>query len=334
MNGIAVSDRPASQSYYAVAGRLLFIGCSDHHLALRIERLFSGWQLTPVSSPDRSPDANIVFFYGDDLPGIPSKLGFTKFDVANGGRLYAADDFFYLTFENLLLHLEPVEGSETVNVAIWIKEPGPADAELGRVTSFAVCAALRRFGLFELHAAGVVAPNTTDGTLIVGPSGSGKSTLTLTLATAGWGYLSDDELLLSVAGEEVEARGFRKFFAVAPAAAGAGPAASVRPGLKTCFEPASVFPAPAVSSVTPRFVFFASLSGLKETQISRLSEPETMTRLIRACPWASYDMAVAAPHLQLFGRLARQVQGFELNGGTDLLAPNQASQIIRAACHA
>jgi len=152
------TDRP-SQSFYAVAGRLLFIGCSDRRLAGRIERLFVGWQLTPVSFPGRSADARIVFFYGDDLPGLPS--GCSQFEVANGGRLYAAADFFYLTFDNVLLHLEPVAGSDTVNVAIWIKEPGATDAELGRVTSFAVCAALRRFGLFELHAAGVVAPRPT-----------------------------------------------------------------------------------------------------------------------------------------------------------------------------
>ena len=103
----------------------------------------------------------------------------------------------------------------------------------------------------------------------------------------------------------------------------------MRPGdLKTCFEPESVFAAPAVSSVAPRFVFFASISGLQETRISPLSQAETMTRLIRACPWASYDTAVADAHLQLLSQLARQTHGFQLNAGTDLLAPDQASHII------
>jgi hypothetical protein len=326
-----VLDRPASQSFYAVAGRLLFIQNFDRHLAARIERLFAGWQLTPVSFPDRSPDVNISFFCGKDLPDIASDLTLMQFDVANGGRLYSAADFYYLAFENSLLHLEPCAGSDTVNVAIWLKQdPGPIDAELGRVTSFAVCAALRRFGLFELHAAGVVVPDTRDGVLIVGPSGSGKSTLTLELVKSGWGYLSDDELLLSVVGEEVVARGFRSFFAVASASAGA-----VGPGrIKTCFEPAGVFATSPISCVTPRYILFASVSGAKETQISSLDQAQTMTRLIRSCPWATYDTAVANAHLQLLSCLARQAQGFELNGGTDLLVPDQASRIIRAACHA
>jgi hypothetical protein len=332
MKGIQVLDRPASQSFYAVAGRLLFIQSFDRHLAALIERLFAGWQLTPVSSPQRSPDANIVFFRGKHLPEIPSAPGLSQFDVANDGRLYAAADFYYLRFENSLLHLEPRAASDIVDIAVWVKQiPGPTEAELARITSFAVCAALRRFGLFELHSSGVVLPQSNDGLLIVGPSGSGKSTLTLQLAKAGWGYLSDDELLLSVAGEEVEARGFRSFFALAPTAA----ATADGPGrLKTCFEPASVLATPAVLHVVPRFVLFASVSGANETRLSELGQAETMTRLLRACPWATYDTAVAGPHLQLLSRLARQAKGFELQAGTDILEPEQASRIIRAACHA
>lgn len=330
MIGIQVLDRPASQSFYAVAGRLLFIQVVDLHSAALIDRLFAGWQLTPVNFPDRGPDVNIVFFHGKHLPDIPSKCGFTKFDVANGGRLYAAGDSFYLRFANSLVHFEPRAGSAITDVAVWIKEsPRPSDAELARITSFAVCAALRRYGLFELHAAGVVAPDTDDGVLIVGASGSGKSTLTLNLATAGWGYLSDDELLLSAVGEEVETRGFRSFFAVAPDVASVGSAST----LKTCFEPAAVFDAPPVGRATPRFVLFTSVSREKETQLHKLGQAKTMSRLIRACPWATYDTAIAARNLKLLSQLARQATGFDLLAGTDLLEPGAASRIIRAACH-
>ena len=331
MKGIQVLDRPASQSFYAVAGRLLFIQAFDRHLGGLIERLFAGWQLTPVSLPDRSPDVKIVFFEGSDLPEIPA-LSLTQFDVAHGGRVYAAADFYYLKFKDSLLHFEPFAASrDRVDVAVWIRQPpGATDVELARVTSFAVCAALRRFGLFDLHAAGVVLPESNDGVLIVGASGSGKSTLTLQLATAGWGYLSDDELLLSATGEEVEARGFRRFFAVAPAANVDTPGGM----LKTCFEPANVFAAPAVSRVVPRFILFASITGEKKTQLRKLDQPETMTRLIRACPWATYDTATADRNLNLLSQLARQATGLELLAGTDLLQPGEASRIVRLACEA
>jgi len=323
MKGIQVLDRPASQSFYAVAGRFLFIQSFDRHLAASIDRLFAGWQVTPVSSPERNPDINLVFSRGEHLLEIPSADTLSQFDVAHNGRVYVSDNGYYLRFENSLLRLRE---SKPVDLSIEIQEP--PNVELARITSFAVCAALRRFGVFELHSAGVVIPQSHDAVLIVGPSGSGKSTLTLQLAKAGWGYLSDDELLLSIAGEEVEARGFRSFFALAAATAG-GSSQS-----KTCFEPASVFAAPAVSQAVPRFVFFTSVSGTNETRVSELSQAETMTRLLRACPWATYDTAVAAPHLQLLSRLARQAKGFELQAGTDILEPAQASRIISAECHA
>jgi energy-coupling factor transporter ATP-binding protein EcfA2 len=176
--------------------------------------------------------------------------------------------------------------------------------------------------MFEIHSAGVVAPNTGAGVLIVGPSGSGKSTLTLQLAHAGWGYQSDDELLLSLNGEEVEARGFRSFFALANAAAGANGE------MKTCFEPSDILAAPRIARAKPRFVLFTAIGDTDETYLRELTQPEIMTRLIRACPWATYDTAIAGANLQLLSRLARQVKGFDLRAGTDLLDPHRASQII------
>jgi len=89
-----------------------------------------------------------------------------------------------------------------------------------------------------------------------------------------------------------------------------------------------------VSRVVPRFVFFASISGAEQTQIAELPQAETMARLIRACPWATYDTTIAGANLKLLWRLARQAKGFDLAAGTDLLEPDQASRIIRAACQA
>ena len=197
--------------------------------------------------------------------------------------------------------------------------PESVDAELARVTSFAVCAALRRFGLFEVHSAGVVEPHSGKGLLIIGPSGSGKSTLTFQLATAGWPYLSDDEVLLSVNEGEVEARGFRSFFAMREIAG---------EGFKNIFEPAGVFSSARVSQVRPRWLLFTSISGENETRFVQLSQAETMTRLIRVCPWATYDTDIAGANLDLLSRLARQVTAFDLAAGSDLLQPTHAAELL------
>jgi hypothetical protein len=311
MKVIQVSDRPASQSFYEVAGRLLLIESLDLRLGDLIERLFNGWQLAPVSSPGRSPDIRIQFFCGA-LPEIPEHL--KRFEIAEGGQCYTDGADYYLALGNAMVHVR--NGS----AGVWISElPGQGDPRLARAASFAVCAALRRHGLFELHAAGMVQPGTEQGVLIIGPSGSGKSTLALQLARAGWPYLSDDELLLSLGEGAVEARGFRSFFAVRDPANG---------DFRTCFEPETAFGSSPRLSAVPGVLLFTSLTGEETTRLAGLTQAETMTRLLRACPWATYDAAIATPNLELLSRLVRQTRAFDLFASRDLLAAGFASDLL------
>src|SRR5688500_17759720 len=154
MEVIQVFDRPASRSFYTVAGRFLFIEAVDRRLAQLVQQLFAGWQLTPISPPAREAEIEIRFFTDEPGPDIPPNL--EQFDIAEGGRCYAEANAYYLQCANSLLRLRQ---EVPVRVDVWIRQaPHGVDAELARVTSFAVCAALRRFGLFELHSAGVVEP--------------------------------------------------------------------------------------------------------------------------------------------------------------------------------
>lgn len=316
MEVIQVFDRPASRSFYTVAGRFLFIEAVDLRLARLVQQLFSGWQLVPTSPPPRDAEIEIRFFGDEPGPDIPDNLN--QFDVAEGGRCYTEANAYYLQFDNSLLRLRQ---DFPVQVDVWIKQvPQGQDVELARVTSFAVCAALRRFGLFDLHSAGVIEPQSGAGVLIVGPSGSGKSTLTFQLATAGWAYLSDDEVLLSARDGRVKARGFRSFFAMRQAAGA---------GFRNVFEPADVFASARASHVVPRWLLFTAISGEKETRMVELSQAETMVRLIRASPWATYDTIVAGANLDLLSQLARQVKAFTLAAGTDLLEPRRAAESLK-----
>jgi hypothetical protein len=53
-----------------------------------------------------------------------------------------------------------------------------------------------------------------------------------------------------------------------------------------------------------------------------------MKRLIRYCPWASYDTAIAGANLEVLSRLARQTTAFELLAGRGLLEPGCASALL------
>jgi len=311
MEVIQVSGRPAFQAFFAVAGRLLFIESLDHELSNPVKLLFAGWQLTPVSVPDKSPDIHIRFFCGKQQPRVPSVLN--QFEIAGGGQCYTNGGELYLTLRDALLHLRE---TQPVAVDVWLA-PGPGDVLLATVASFAVCAALRRFGMFDLHSAGLVQPESGKSVVIVGPSGSGKSTLALQLAQAGWAYLSDDELLLSLNGGVVEARGFRSFFAVSSGAV-----------LKHCFEPDIALGLKRVSQASPGVVLFTGLRDASTSRFSRLTQAEGMMRLIRACPWATYDTSIASANLEVLSALAKQAVAVELFAGRDLLQPGYAAELL------
>lgn len=309
MESIQVFDRPASQAFYSVAGRLLFIESLNLELRNLIVGLFAGWQLTPVSLPDRSPDIQISFSCEALPQRIPRHLD--TFEIADGGKCYIDETGLYLELGGPVVHLE---NGGTVSVS-FTELPRLGDPLFGRAASFAVCAALRRFGLFDLHSAGVVEPQSAKAVLIIGPSGSGKSTLALQLVQSGWSYLSDDELLLSLRDGAVEARGFRSFFAISEAGA----------QFKRCFEPLG---SKRVEQAYADVLLFISRNGESRSQLSKLTQAQTMTRLITACPWATYDRSIAGANLELLSALARQANGFDLSAGRDLLEPGFAASFF------
>ena len=314
MEVIQVFDRPASQAFYSAAGRLLFTECFIPELRDLIVDLFSGWQLTPVSLPGRSPDIRISFSCGEAQQSIPRDL--EQFEIAEGGKCHTDGTELYLELGGAVVHLA---NQNSVDVS-FTELPRLRDPLFGRAASFAVCAGLRRYGLFDMHSAGVVEPESSKGVLIVGPSGSGKSTLTLQLGTSGWSYLSDDELLLSLDEGAVKARGFRSFFAVSQAGT----------RLKHCFEPEIVLGSKRTEHAVPGLLLFIRLNGELRSKLNGLTQTETMARLIRACPWATYDKSIAGANLELLSTLARQTRGFDLSAGRDLLEPGFAASFLAA----
>jgi hypothetical protein len=322
------SDRPASLSCYVVAGRLLFVQCDSSNLGQLLEHLFAGWQLAPVEFQDRQPQVHISCHCNAPATLIPP--GYDRFEIAEQAQCYVSDGCFLLDLGDSSLQLT---SKLPVDIQIWFKtEPESVNANLARTLSFAVCAGLRRHGLFDLHGAGLLAPDSESGVLIIGPSGGGKSTLATQLVATGWSYLSDDELLLTLEDDKVIARGFRSFFALsaeAIAATGVAIDSGVAKEMKARFEPGDVFGQSRSDTAIPRALFFTSVSSKVETQVAELSRTETMTRLLRACPWATYDRDVAAENLHVLSSLARQSKGFDLVAGRDLLEPGYADTLLR-----
>jgi hypothetical protein len=314
---------------YSIAGRVVSIYTFDDWSTVAVSKLVDGWFIRPLDHEHTVADATLKISAGTVLPEIPSDL--SKFDISDAGTCHTDHKTFYLEFDGALIKIDsPSE------VTLWIQRPDDLDTTiLSRVLSQAFSATLRRCGLFEFHSAAVVPPDQTRAVLIAGPSGSGKSTLTAKLATSGWTYLSDDTLLLRNDATGIEAIALRQFFALTQTTVATLPTmqtTSVGDRRKERFTPQEFFSGHQIESAKPVVVLFSTISGQPVTRLERLSSSETMSRLLKLCPWACYDTISAGDHLTLLGRLARETAGFDILAGTDLLEdPQLASDLVYQA---
>ena len=336
VGALGYSERPAFANLYAVAGRFISIESADHQFAELFHCYFEGWYVDPVDERKNVlPDARIWVTEASEPPKLPSNL--ESFEVGEGGVCRTDTQNYF--FENYGSAVRAGNGRPSC-VEVWIgKTPRARErAALARLIFNASMTALRRCGLFELHAAGVAAPDSDAGVLVIGPSGSGKSTLATQLATAGWRYLSDDSLLLYSSNEGVEARALRRVFALREEtllASGIGNleivATEIQPfdPLKKRFVPQSVFPDNFIEVCVPKTMFFSRITNQSTSSTQPLSQSETMARLIRMCPWACYDRPAAESHLSVLGELARQARGYDLFAGRDLFGdPEYAGRYL------
>lgn len=335
MDTLCPQTRPALQRFYRVAGHFLLVEAPDNWSAGVFAGYFEGLYSTAEGAgTSANPDAIIRIESALSQPQTPP--GFLRFELPGDGSCDTDGATIYIRFGDSLVLLE---GDGSACVRVWfdgLREIG--SPTLTSVVSYAVSAALRRSGLVELHSGGVCDPAGGKGALIVGASGSGKSTLTLQLAASGWGYLSDDVLLLREGEDRVEAWGLRRDFAVTEETLAASRLPELRDGTgvgaaynlyKRRLAPAVLFPARHVESCAPSKLLFPVVTGEPISRVEELTRAEAMARLIRMCPWASYDTCAAEGSLRLLAHLSRQCSAHAIYAGRDLLdAPHLANEII------
>ena len=305
--------------FYLVAGRTILVEALDEWACRAVSDVFSGWFFN-LNSPliNENPDATIRIHSTLDLPTVPSDL--PSFEITCSGRCFTDERSYYLKFEDALV----VFGDDSAQVDFWIAETyDRSSTTFAQLLSQALAPALRRAGLFEIHSGGVIPPSSTSAIMIAGPSGSGKSTLITQLANLGWAYLSDDILLLTECAEKVSLQAFRRFFALTHDTLAAVGISSVQPGevtdLKHRLYPQDHFHTGPTEQSEPRAIVFPSITGQSQSQMKPLTAGETMSSLLRLCPWASYDKGTSLEHLRMLGRLTKGTCGFALSAGTDIL---------------
>lgn len=315
--------RHVSKKFYEIAGRLLSLEVDAEWAARFADSYLDLLRLSPAS-PAAETRADLAFNISTAAPP-PLPRGLETFAVP-GGLCHADPRSYFLEVCGSRIDVAP---REERRVTVWLgaSEQARRRNALITVIAYALPAALRRCGLYDLHACGMVEPATGAGFVFPGASESGKTSLAVRLAASGWGFMSDDQLLVSDGPGGVEARGLRRPFQTsADALAGCAlPRLEEALGVrvpndpeKRKLSPAVLFPGRLAARALPRVLCFPAVSGERRSRVEPLGQAEAMTRLVRMCPWASYDASGARAHLRLLAGLARQCRTYALRAGRDI----------------
>ena len=157
------------RTIYRVADQSLLVDAQDAWAAEATAALFAGWYLDSERESRAEPPSAppIVVRRVAPVPRIPP--GLPVFEIAGGGTCHTDGCTSYIEIDGSIV---AIGKPGLADVEVWMNGPLALDAPaLTRLATYALSAALRRRGLFELHSAAVVHPPRGGGVLIIGPSG-------------------------------------------------------------------------------------------------------------------------------------------------------------------
>jgi len=180
-----------------------------------------------------------------------------------------------------------------------------AAADLYSMLTVSAALLLAALGRALVHAAAVVAPDG-DAWLLAGDARAGKSTTCATLASGGWGYLSDDQVVLTGREDGIEVEGWLRPFHLDED--GAGERREVAPaelGLAGWRRAARLAGA-----------IFPVVAPAEPTLLTPLSPANALARLVRQTPWLLAGRRTAPAVLALLTRAVAS-GAFSLRLGRD-----------------
>lgn len=295
-------------------------------------RLLGFAHTTPPLEPDR---LRLQVMRTAEPAGVPP--GAVRIACEGDEQLYRVPDGFLLDTPALQIRFQP----ERRSAQLTVRERQDLEFRNAALFSGLLCAVLallryrRRYGL---HAACLVLPGGS-GCLLPAPSGSGKSTLAAGLAHRGWGYLSDDLVLLSEAEDGIRAQALLRHFSLLPDTAALFPHAERHRrahrfgGPKWNVDIRSLFPAQQADACRPRLILFPEITGHPESTLTPLGASEALLRLLAQVN-VSMEMEpeIVARQMALCRRLVAQCRSFRLSSGTDLKhEPGRLAELLRTA---
>jgi hypothetical protein len=324
-----------SQRFYEIADRRLSVEADAEWATSFAASFFRGLHLSPSPGHDSRPVHLRLKIMTEAPPPLPTSL--EEFKVP-GGVCYRNRQSYYLEVKGSRVG---VGAKDSRQVEVWLGDTAHARAKASLITvmAYAMPAALRRLGLFDLHAAGLIEPESGCCFILPGTSRSGKTSLSLRLAASGWYYMSDDVVVLSEGQQAVEARGLRRPFQTSDDSLGNCELPGLDEALgvtihgdpeKRRLDPEVLFPGQFAAAARPDVLCFPMITGDSESRVVEISKADAMMRLIVMCPWSNYDTSAAPEHLRVLGRAVQQCKTYSLQAGRDIFDQQTGASALLA----
>lgn len=303
-----------------------------HHIPLEVlsegkgiqdslDQLLQDMSWAPTLSSTQKPLLRLsVRCNGQGVGSIPHQA--RQVFKVEGFEGYETGQDFYLTYGPSCFYLQSLEGKgEAYLASSFSDQPSILQQKF---FAYGLVRLLRPLGLFSLHAACLLTPDGV-GVLIVGSSGSGKSTLTIGLIRKGWGYLSDDALLLRKHSEMVEALALRRFCYIDAKAAGDYPdfrlgerVPDASGGQRQRVYVDETYPGQAMATYAPQVLVFSRIVPEPISTLQPVTRVEALKNLLTESGPQLFDQFTMTQHMEVLKTLLYQTKTYELRAGLDL----------------
>ena len=213
----------------------------------------------------------------------------------------------------------PAQGR--INLAITGTDPGDEILATHPLFTIAFLETMKRFGRFSLHAAGLSLNG--QGILVPGSSGAGKSTLSVTLARAGFDFLSDDTVFLTPTAAGIRVSGFPDEIDVTETTVSMFPelrhlaGQPLLPGRdKHSFRVEDVFGVSSLAACLPVALVFPHVVEVSSPELETLAPSQALLELMPNLLLT--DPVTTQNHLDVLAELVRTIPCFTLRPGSDL----------------
>jgi len=192
---------------------------------------------------------------------------------------------------------------------------------------------LARYGYYDLHGAGLT--NGRNDYLLLGPSGSGKSNLSLNLVRKGWGYASDDALVINGNESDISVLSFRKQFYIDSVLTEHFPELNCEiqnhgqiKSEKYFIDLEKVWPGRFQQQLVPDKVVFCRVSNGENSKIRPISKKDALLRLLPQSVSVFFNQAFAKKQIDVLKRLIQQTNCYQLDAGLDVYNDAQKAASI------